>query len=393
MPSPRKRRLKRAAGVTLGKGHKITKAQGADKQFIRSLVSLNGAKSRRAGAPFVHGQKPADGDFAVLSELIKTTAELDMQATCRLALSAALTADDDHITLEDASGTKIKILAVAEAEGVVEGAEVLDNEGKSLVPKTIIAIVPQVAENAIASAERLLDIINNSELKIHAAQDNNVEADIHLAQEIAGPAGNKDVVLSAAGSISFVDVAGDADAARTGFTGGVSAKDALHYFAEDAPQGAGAAFAGQINAQHGVLWLENPRHGLNGLVDLSAAAKNVRVVAKIPDGALGALEAGAAADRLHLKYVMKGGAIANAALPHEAADPLNAAHPGFVSEGAPGAAAEGAIALSQKIIAGDKIILVDPAAPAAGNNEKDEDFLPSKDSGMIVHWYLERKPA
>ena len=394
MPSPRKRRLKRAAGVVMGHGHKITKTQGRDKQFIRSLVSLNGAKSARSGAKFLHGKKPANGDFMVESKLIQDTSLLDMQATCRLALSAALTADDDHITLEDADGTKIKFLAVAEAEGVVEGAEVLDNAGKSLVPKTIIVVVPQVAEDAAGSAARLAGVINDSELKIDAQVDANDDADIHLAQEIAGPAGNKTITLpDPAVAITFVDVAGDADAARTGFTGGVSAKDALHYFAEDAPQGAGGAFAGQINAQHGVLWLENPRHGLNGLVDLNAAAKNVRVVAKIPDGAQGALEAGAAADRLHLKYVMKGGAIADAALPHAAANPANGEHPGFVTEIAPGAAAAGAIPLSQKIIAGDTLILVVPAAPAAGNNEKDEDFLPSKDSGMIVHWYLERKPA
>ena len=377
MPSPRKRRLKRAAGVTLGKGNKITKAQGADKQFIRSLVSLNGAKSRRAGAPFVHGQKPADGDFAVLSELIKSTVELDMQATCKLTIANPLAEDDDHVTLEDASGTVVKILAKDPAEGVEDGDEILDLEGKSLSPRTFVL---EVTGNAANDASALAAIINGLDIKIHADA---AAAVVHLAQETPGPGGNK--AIAVVGDI-------DLDANVTGFGGGCSAKDALHYFAEDAPRGA-APFAGTLTSSHGVMWLENPRHGLNGLVDLSGADDNVAIDPGINDGAEGALVSGQAADRLHYKIIMKGGAIANAATIDGAAGLENGEHPGFATAAADAVAAAGAIAMMQKVIAGDTSLAIVPAAPAGGADEKDEDFLPSKDSGMIVHWFLERISA
>jgi len=379
MPSPRKRRLKRAAGVVLGKGNKITKTQGADKQFIRSLVSLNGAKSRRAGAPFVHGNQPAVGDFEVLSGLIKSTIELDMQATCSLALDNPLAADDDHVTLEDAEGTIVKILAQNpdNPDVLSDGAEILDENGKSLSPRTFLLEVTGVAAD---DATALAVIINGLDIKIDAKAD---DAAVHLAQEIAGSAGNK--AITVAGDITMA-------ANVTGFGGGCSAKDALHYFAEDAPMGEDP-FLGTLTSSHGVMWLENPRHGLNGLVDLSGAADNIAIDPGINDGLEGAHVTGQAADRLHYKIIMKGGAIADAATIDSAGAILNGDHPGFADAAANAVAAAGAIPMMQKVVAGNTSLAIVPAAPGAGNNEKDEDFLPSADSGMIVHWFLERIAA
>ena len=380
MPSPRKRRLKRAAGVTLGKGHKITKAQGADKQFIRSLVSLNGAKDEvRGSAPFKDGHKPAGGDFEVLSGLVHMTSDLDMQATCKITITNALAEDDDHITLEDAEGTVVKILTKDAAEGVDDGDEILDNEGKSLSPRTFVL---EATTDKANDATALTALINAMDIKIHAAVDANDDDVIHLAQEIAGSAGNKGV--TAVGDI-------DLDANVTGFGGGCRARDAKHYLAEENPKLANNS--GTLTSSHGVMWIENPRHGLSGLVNLNGANDNVAIDPGINDGAEGALVSGQAADRLHYKIIMKGGAIANAATIDSAAAIINGDHPGFADAAVDAVAAAGAIAMMQKVIAGNTSLAIAPAAPAGGADEKDEDFLPSKDSGMIVHWFLERISA
>lgn len=380
MPSPRKRRLKRAAGVVLGKGHKITKAQGADKQFIRSLVSLNGAKDEvRGSAPFKDGHKPAGGDFEVLSGLVHMSSDLDMQATCKITITNALVEDDDHITLEDAEGTVVKILTKTAAEGVEDGDEILDNEGKSLSPRTFII---EATTDKTDDAAALEALINAMDIKIHAAVDAVDDTVIHLAQEIAGPAGNK--AVSAVGDI-------DLDANVTGFGGGCRARDAKHYLAEENPKLADNS--GTIESSHGVMWIENPRHGLNGLVDLSGANDNIAIDPGINDGLNGALVSGQAADRLHYKIIMKGGAIVDTGTVDAGAGLVSGAHPGFATAAADAVADAGVITLMQKVVAGDTSLAIDPAAPAAGNDEKDEDFLPSKDGGLVVHWFLERISA
>ena len=381
MPSPRKRRLKRAAGAILGKGHKITAAQGADAQFIRSLVDLNGARNPRSVAHFANGKKPA-GEFLVKSGLISSTSELDMQATCRIALADIL-AEGDTILLEDGHGLKAKIVVAAADAAGADGDEILD-AGKSKSPREFQL---KLTEAAGTDSDAIIALVNAADslggLKVHAAAVDGDVDDVHLAQLVAGNSGNTTVTIVAA-DIALVP------AGVEGFRGGAQARDALHFYAEDNPKTANNS--GTITASHGVLWLENPRHGLNGLVDLSGVNDAARIEPKLPDGLNGALVVGDADDLLFYKVIMKGGAIANGATCDGAAPIKNGDHPGMADAAADAVAAAGAITLMQKAVLGNVLLGAAAAAPDAGHNEKDEDFLPNKDSGLVLHWYLERKP-
>lgn len=422
MPSPRKRRLKRAVGAVMGPTGSLKDASTnrvrahIDDAFIRNLVKANGAQSLRGSALFADDANgaPISREVVIENGIIATLDQMDTFAT--LSLTSAELVATNFLELTDTSGVTIRLVLVdsSDADGGVaqdpdaklvdltdadgaegggqlalgsDGDEILDN-GASFSPKRfqILTHGGQVARTGFQLCEAITREINalrtageTALLTGAAAAAAGGEGVIHLAQPVAGPAGNLAVTHSA-----------DVFVGQGQFGGGASAADALHFFGETAAGNAAAP----ITAQHGVLWVQNPRHAISGLIgdaNLAAMVINPEIAARI-----GNVDGGAT-DRLHMRLICVD-AIANAGTVGAAAAIVPDIAAIGISDTQPAADVNQDIDMVQYIQAGNTTLTVDPvelsAALAAAHAANDGseitvDFFPSDVSGIILHWYLE----
>ena len=420
MPSPRKRRLKRAVGAVMGPTGSLRGDDGrvrahVNAGFVRNLVKANGAQdSVRGSAPFADGGR-IRANAKIESGVIATLDQMDMFAT--LSLTSDTLIATNFLELTDTSGVTIRLVLVdssaadgGEAEDPAaklvnltdadgddggelalgsDGDEILDN-GASFSPKRfqILTHGGEVARTGLQLCEAItreieaLRTAGETALLTGAATDpGGGEGVIHLAQPVAGPAGNLEVSHTA-----------DVFVGQGQFGGGASAAEALHFFGESAA----GNVADPITAQHGVLWVQNPRHAISGLLadgNLGAMVVDPIVPARIDANNPGA-EAGGGTDRLHIRLICVD-AIAEAGTVGAAAATVSDIDAIGISDTQPVADANQDIAMVQYVQAGNTTLSVDPAAVAgmvaahAGGTELAADFFPSDTCGIILHWYLE----
>ena len=429
MPSPRKRRLKRAVGAVMGPTGSLKDASTnrvrahIDDAFIRNLVKANGAQSLRGSALFADDANgaPISREIVIENGIIATLDQMDTFAT--LSLTSDTLVATNFLELTDTSGVAIRLVLVdssdadggaaqnadAKLEGLTDGVgeaqvalgsdgdEILDN-GASFSPKRfqIFTHGPiggartgfQLCEAITREIDALRAAGETGILTADAAAAGGGEGTIHLAQPVAGPAGNLAVTHTA-----------DVFVGQGQFGGGARAADALHFFGETA---AGNA-ATPITAQHGVLWVQNPRHAISGLIgdaNLQAMVVDPTVPARIDPANPGA-EAGQATDRLHMRLICVD-AIANAGTVGAAAAIVPDIAAIGISDTQPAANVNQDIDMVQYVQAGSTTLTVDPvelsAALAAAHAANDGseitvDFFPSDVSGIILHWYLEPADA
>ena len=427
MPSPRKRRLRRAIASVLHRdGHKLHELSDSQKdaQFITSLVNASDAKllpheGGRAyfsgGQATEHGEDkelmPASGSRKINKDVrvsgmgadIVWASDMDLQATAAIGIEDVWAADD-AIELKDGLGRTIKMVVVADgAEAPANGAEILD-AGKSKSPQEY-ALLLEGGDDEQDIASKLKIIIEDQlDMEVAADDDGDGTATVSLCQSRAGASGNTAITLTLAN-----DGVAEKDP-HEAFTGGASVLDAQHYLAEDCPQAAeGAGHAndqsrheGDIIVSHGLVWLDNPHHSRKAALTAQGANSALTPVGILPgafDGLNGAWQAGQAGDRLHFKVLSVGGALdASKSLDNvnaagAGAAPLNIAFTGFAdAAGASGSDAQGNTAKVQKLVAGNTRLMMSPAD--VGNIDKDGDLFADKSAcGALIHWMLVRAPA
>ena len=372
MPSPRKRRVRRAQGAIMGT-QKMSAAQKADAHFVEQLVRLFTFQRGSAEQPFVDGGniksiKPTSGLIASLSDL-------DMFATQKIPVTAQPAAHG-FIQLKDATGAEASFVFKANADQGATGSVVAD------VTPTRYRVV-KGADGEATWAQFKIAVEAKLDIAVHfedtgAADDN--AGTIHLQQKKAGVAGNTSIVHG--------DYAAEDSAAKSGGSvlegatipaklgGGCSVLDATckHYY-HQAHQG-GAA----ITSHHGCVWVENPLVTASSLPDdLAAGLAIYQGLGEAGDVSIDPA-AGQAADRLHIKAVASGVAL-NSHI--GVASVIHSTLPGIAANLNQ---AGGNVALGQTVNAGNQSISISTDVADVATTG---DFLPHTAKGCVVHFYFE----
>ena len=379
MPSPRKRRLKRAQGSIMGTT--MTDAQKVDKGFVRNLVKAHAYRSGRGAASFVDGESPSSS--IVRGGLISDMSDLDMYANAQLHYGACPAAGS-FIDLTDGDGLTERFVFMAAAAGAT-GVEIVDGAGDSFSPRRYRVTRDGAGGGEETITALLVEAVKRLQIDFHhiPGGDDNAGT-VDMQQKVAGTAGN---VAIAHGDLAGAEEDGAVDdnsAAFVGgttsasFGGGCSAMDAKHYFSTDHLLDAGA-----ITVTHGVLWVQNPHYAASALADDDAKLKGIGGMPAGNDGNVLIDIAGANAnDRLHIKAKAVG--VALDAHIHATANVLNAALPNMVANLEQ---AGGNVALGQIVIDGNAgVITISTALPEVA---KTFDFFPADIAGCVVHWFLE----
>jgi len=381
MPSPRKRRLKRAIAGAIG-ADDLSTVQKADAHFIEQLVMMHQYAEGKSGAPFVHGG--AIKSIAPVSGLISDLSDLSMNATAKVMYDANPGAGE-FIQFTDGEGLTEMFVFLA-AGGGANGSEILTAEGKSHSPKRYKL---DIGGNGDATITALaVELVKR--LKISASYQGgagNHAGELDLMQEIAGTVGNTSIVDGnlvgnvGTGAIEdnaadFLDDAGGNPGVKThaAFGGGCSVMDATckHYYAN-------SSTGGNLTAAHGCLWLQNPMFTASALADDDAKLPGIGTLGNVTIDPAGT----ANGDRIHVKAVASGVSL-QADLVAAAKTTINAAvHANMVASLAQGG---GNVALGQVVVAHNETVVMNTGQASVANTA---DFLPHTALGCVIHWRLE----